>query len=166
MDLRHLRYFVVLAEQRHFGRAAELLNMAQPPLSQQIKALEDELGVILIDRSTRPIDLTPAGKTLLREARQILHHVSRAQAATRRAGQGLEGELVLGVTGSAAMEFVPPLLAAFRERWPQVHLALREMSSPDQLSALARGDIHLGFVRPPVLDDRLSVRLVHQEPSE
>ncbi|ACL58050.1 LysR family transcriptional regulator [Methylobacterium nodulans] len=164
MDLRHLRYFVVLAEQRHFGRAAELLNMAQPPLSQQIKALEDELEVTLFDRSTRPIELTAAGRTLLREARQILHHVSRAQAATRRAGQGQDGHLVIGVTGSAAMEFLPPVLLAFRARWPDIRLSLREMSSPEQIAALERGEIHIGFVRPPVLDDRLNVRLVHQDP--
>jgi DNA-binding transcriptional LysR family regulator len=164
MDLRHLRYFVVLAEQRHFGRAAEMLNIAQPPLSQQIKALEDELQVTLFDRSMRPIELTPAGKTLLREARQILQQVTRAQAMTKHAGRGQEGNLVIGVTGSAAAEFLPPILSAFLERWPMVNLSLREMSSPAQLEALEKGDIHIGFVRPPVIDDRLEIRLVNQEP--
>ena len=164
MDLRHLRYFVTLAEQRHFGRAAEALNMAQPPLSQQIKALEDELGVTLFDRSTRPIALTRAGTVLFREARQILHHVSRARTATQRAGRGESGQVVVGTTGSAALDVQPPVLAAFRARCPQAQVALREMSSPDQTAALGRGDIHVGFVRPPILDDRLSARLVHREP--
>jgi len=164
MELRHLRYFVVLAEQRHFGRAAEILHMAQPPLSQQIKAMEEELQVTLFDRSVRPIDLTPAGKTLLREARQILQQMSRAQAMTKRVGRGQEGSLAIGVTGSAAAEFLPPILEAFYERWPEVTLSLREMSSPAQLLALEKGEIHLGFVRPPILDDTLGIRLVHQEP--
>ena len=138
MELRHLRYFVVLAEQRHFGRAAEILHMAQPPLSQQIKAMEEELQVTLFDRSVRPIELTPAGKTLLREARQILQQMSRAQAMTKRVGRGQEGSLVIGVTGSAAAEFLPPILEAFYERWPDVTLSLREMSSPAQLLALEK----------------------------
>lgn len=164
MDLRQLRYFVVLAEQRHFGKAAELLNMAQPPLSQQIKAMEDELQVTLFDRSMRPIELTPAGRTLLREARQILQHMTRAQALTKRAAKGQEGRLVIGATGTAAVEFLPPVLEAFCERSPGVLLSLREMSSPAQFLALEKSEIHLGFVRPPVLDDNLASRLVHQEP--
>ncbi|WP_342643794.1 LysR family transcriptional regulator [Rhodoligotrophos ferricapiens] len=164
MDLRHLRYFVVLAEQRHFGRAAEILNIAQPPLSQQIRALEEELQVTLFDRSRRPIELTPAGRTLLREARQVLSQFERAQSMTRRAASGHAGRLIVGITGSAALEFAPPVLAAFSERLPDVDLSLREMSSPAQLIGLEKGEIHIGFVRPPVIDDRLSIRLVHQEP--
>ena len=164
MDVRHLRYFVALAERRHFGRAAEALNIAQPPLSQQIKALEEELGVALFDRSMRPIELTAAGKVLLREARQILQQIARAQAVTRRAGRGQEGHLVIGITGSAAVEFLPPVLARFGERCPEVNLSVREMSSPDQLMALETGEIHIAFVRPPVIAPKLTIQLVHQEP--
>ncbi|WP_137391165.1 LysR family transcriptional regulator [Rhodoligotrophos defluvii] len=164
MELRHLRYFVALAEQRHFGRAAESLNIAQPPLSQQIRALEEELQVTLFDRSRRPIDLTPAGRTLLREARQVLSQVDRARSMTRRAASGQAGRLIVGITGSAALEFAPPVLAAFSERLPDVNLSLREMSSPAQLIGLEKGEIHIGFVRPPVIDEHLSIRLVHQEP--
>ncbi|MBJ3777095.1 LysR family transcriptional regulator [Acuticoccus mangrovi] len=164
MDLRQLRYFVTLAEQRHFGRASELLNIAQPPLSQQMKALEADLGVELFDRSTRPIGLTPAGQTLLREARLILSQVARAEATTRRAGVGDGGRLVIGVTGTAALEFAAPALRAFGRRRPNVQLALREMSSPAQLVALAAGDIHLGFLRPPVPDDQFAIKLVHTDP--
>src|SRR5690349_23638529 len=83
---------------------------------------------------------------------------------TKRVDRGQEGSLVIGVTGSAAAEFLPPILEAFYERWPDVTLSLREMSSPAQLLALEKGEIHLGFVRPPILDDSLGIRLVHQEP--
>lgn len=164
MDLRQIRYFVVLAEQLHFGRAAELLHVAQPPLSQQIKALGAELRVTLIDRSTRPIALTPAGQALLREGRELLTQSARAQAAARHADAGDPSRLAVGITGSAALEFGGPLLKAFGAAHPSVQLSLREMSSPAQLTALESGSIQIGFVRPPVSDERFSIRLVHTEP--
>lgn len=163
-DLKHLRYFVVLAEQRHFGKAAELLHIAQPPLSQQIRSLEDALGVELFDRSIRPIGLTAAGRTLLREARQILSQVERAQSVTRRAGTAEGGQLRIGLTGTATLEFAAPVINLFKERFPHVQLSLREMSSPQQQIAVEKGEIHIGFVRPPVLDESLAVNLVDQEP--
>ncbi|MGQ9366412.1 LysR substrate-binding domain-containing protein [Azospirillum sp. A39] len=159
-----MRYFVALAEEGHFGRAADALNIAQPPLSQQIRAIEAELQVTLFDRSRRPIALTLAGRTLLREARQILSQMERAEAMTRRAGKGEGGRLSVGITGTAALEFAVPVLSAFNRRRPNVSLSLREMSSPAQLDALEKGEIHIGFVRPPVVDERISIRLVHQEP--
>ncbi|WP_321944351.1 LysR family transcriptional regulator [Paraburkholderia tropica] len=164
LDLKHLRYFVALAEQRHFGRAAELLHIAQPPLSQQIRALEEFMGVTLFDRSVRPIDLTAAGRTLLREARQILAQVERAQSVTRRAGSAGQGVLRIGLTGTATLEFAAPVIALFRERFPDVQVSLSEMSSPQQQLAVQKGEIHIGLVRPPVLDDHLAVQLVDQEP--
>ena len=111
MDIRLLRYFVTVAEQRHFGKAADILNMAQPPLSQQIRQLEDELAVKLFDRSSRPIELTAAGRTLLREARQILSQINRAEVLTRRAGRREAGNFRIGITGSAALEFAAPVIA-------------------------------------------------------
>lgn len=164
MDIRPLRYFVALAEQRHFGRAAETLHIAQPALSQQIKMLEAELEVQLFDRSTRPIGLTAAGLALLREARVILSQLSRAEAIARREGAEDRGRLVIGITGTAAMEFAVPVLRTFGERRPNVQISLREMSSPAQLAALEDGEIHIGFVRPPVHDERISIRLVHTDP--
>lgn len=163
-DLKHLRYFVVLAEQRHFGRAAEILHMAQPPLSQQIKVLEESLGVELFDRTVRPIELTASGRTLLREARQILAQVERAETNTRRAGTAENGQLRIGLTGTATLEFAAPVIALFKERFPHVQLSLEEMSSPQQQQAVQKGDIHIGFIRPPVIDENLEVSLVHQEP--
>lgn len=164
MDIRLLRYFVTVAEQRHFGRAADILNMAQPPLSQQIRLLEDELAVKLFDRSSRPIELTAAGRTLLREARQILSQIKRAEALTRRAGRSEAGTFRIGITGSAALEFAAPVISIFTERFPEVQLSLLEMSSPAQMAALERGGIQIGFVRPPVISDEISSRMVHQEP--
>ncbi|MBK4992454.1 LysR family transcriptional regulator [Pseudomonas sp. S37] len=163
-DLKHLRYFVVLAEQRHFGRAAEILHMAQPPLSQQIKALESSLGVELFDRSVRPIGLTAAGRALFREARQILAQVERAETITRRAGTVEHGQLRISLTGTATLEFAAPVISLFKERFPHVHLSLQEMSSPQQQQAVEKGEVHIGFVRPPVIQDNLEVALVHQEP--
>lgn len=164
MDIRQLRYFVTLAETRHFGQAAGLLHIAQPALSQQIKQLEDELQVELLDRSTRPVGLTSAGISLLREGREILSKVARAEALTRQESRKDGGRIVIGVTGTAALEFAGPVLRAFGKRRPNVQISLREMSSPDQLAALERGHIHIGFVRPPVEDERISIRLVHTEP--
>ncbi|MCZ4350996.1 LysR substrate-binding domain-containing protein [Roseovarius aestuarii] len=163
MNLRQLKYFIALAEELHFGRAAAILNIAQPPLSQQIKALEADLDVSLFDRSTRPIALTPAGLALLREGREIVSQVARAEAIARREGSKDAGRLVIGVTGTAALEFAAPVLKALSRRRPNVQVSLREMSSPAQLEALEKGDIHIGFVRPPVLDERMSIRLVHSE---
>jgi DNA-binding transcriptional LysR family regulator len=152
MDIRLLRYFVTVAEQRHFGKAADILNMAQPPLSQQIRLLEDELAVKLFDRSSRPIELTAAGRTLLREARQILSQIKRAETLTQRAGKSETGNFRIGITGSAALEFAAPVITIFNERFPEVQLSLLELSSPAQISALERGSI------------QISSRLVHQEP--
>lgn len=163
MDLRQIRYFVVLAEQLHFGRAAELLNMAQPPLSQQIKNLEAELGVTLIDRSSRPIALTLPGQTLLKEGRQLLAQFDRVESATKQARDGKSGRLIVGLTGTAALDFASPLLKAFGSRHPEVLVSLHEMNSPSQLLALENGSIHIAFVRPPVLDERFYIRLVHTE---
>ncbi|WP_275585276.1 LysR family transcriptional regulator [Pseudooceanicola aestuarii] len=164
MDVRQIRYFVTLAERRHFGQAAEMLHIAQPALSQQIKQLEAQLQVELLDRSTRPIGLTPAGMALLHEGREILAKVTRAEKLTRQEGSKDGGRLIIGVTGTAALEFAVPVLQAFGRRRPNVQVSLRELASPDQLSALERGDIHIGFVRPPVEDERMSIRLVHTDP--
>ncbi len=148
MNFRQLRYFVALAEELHFGRAAALLNIAQPPLSQQIKALEAELDVSLFDRSTRPIRVTPAGLALLREGRSILAQVSRAETIVRREGGEGAGRIVIGITGTAALKFAAPVLRVLSQRRPNVQVSLWEMSSPAQLDALEKGEIHIGFVVP------------------
>jgi DNA-binding transcriptional LysR family regulator len=149
MELRHLRYFQAVAEERHFGRAAARLHMAQPPLSQQIRQLEDELGVTLLRRTTRRVDLTPAGEAYLARVRAILQSVDAAGDEANRIGSGLEGRLVVGCVGSATYSLLPALVRALREQLPGVDFAFRgEMLSPDQIAALREGSIDLALLRP------------------
>jgi DNA-binding transcriptional LysR family regulator len=149
MELRHLRYFRAVAEERHFGRAAARLHMAQPPLSQQIRQLEDELGVRLLRRTTRRVDLTPAGEAYLVRVRSILTAVDAAGAEAQRIGSGLEGRLVVGCVGSATYSLLPSLARALREELPGIDFAFRgEMLSPDQVVALRDGSIDLALMRP------------------
>lgn len=149
MELRHLRYFRAVAEERHFGRAAAKLHMAQPPLSQQIRHLEEELGVTLLRRTTRRVDLTPAGEAYLLRVRSILQSVEAAGDEARRISGGLEGRLVVGCVGSATYSLLPALARSLREQLPGVDFAFRgEMLSPDQIAALRDGSIDLALLRP------------------
>lgn len=148
MELRHLRYFVGVAEELHFGRAAKRLGISQPPLSQQIMALEGELGVQLFDRTSRNVALTDAGNLFLREARATLAQAERAIVVARRAARGELGELTIGFNASAP--FVPAVARAihdFRLAWPDVHLTLSELAEPDMRNALAKQGIEIGVLR-------------------
>lgn len=149
MELRHLRYFVAVAEQRHFGRAAERLHMAQPPLSQQIRQLEAELGVTLLSRTTRRVDLTPAGLAYLERARELLAAVDAATDEARRIAAGRTGRLAVGCVGSATYSLLPALAKALRAELPDVEFSFRgEMLSPDQAGALREGSLDLALLRP------------------
>lgn len=149
MELRHLRYFVAVAEERHFGRAAERLRMAQPPLSQQIQALEAELGARLFDRNRRKVELTAAGTALLPEARDILARAADLGRLARAAAGGEAGRLDIAFTGSVPFtDVMPRILRAFRLRYPDVRVSLREMSTGSQIEALAEGKLDIGFARP------------------
>ena len=151
MELRHLRYFRAVAEELHFGRAAERLHIAQPPLSQQIRQLERELGVTLLVRSTRKVELTPAGSAYLTRAVAILDAVDDATEQAQRIAEGVEGRLAIGCVGSATYSLLPRLVRALRERLPGVEVSIRgEMLAPAQISALLAGEIDLALLRPPV----------------
>jgi DNA-binding transcriptional LysR family regulator len=164
MELRHLRYFQAVAEERHFGRAAERLHMAQPPLSQQIRQLEAELGVTLLDRNTRKVELTPAGAAYLERVRVILAEVDEAATRAQRVAAGLEGRLVVGCVGSATYSLLPTFARAVREALPGIDLAFRgEMLAPDQVAALGAGRIDLALLRPPVDDPALQVSLLRRD---
>ena len=126
MELRHLRYFIMVAEELHFGRAAEKLHISQPPLSMQIRSLEEELGVTLLHRTQRHVSLTQAGHAFLQEARQILARLEQAVLMTRRAGRGEIGELAVGFISVADYNVLPVVLREFRQRFPLVNLTLRE----------------------------------------
>lgn len=164
MELRHLRYFVTVAEELHFGRAAERLHLSQPPLSMQIKALESEIGTQLLERSRRKVELTPAGSVLLREARDILARVEQATAAAQRAGRGEIGELTIGFISIADYNVLPQVLSEFRLRQPSVRLNLREATTDAQVLDLVQQRIDVGFVLAPIQDDRLATRALLSEP--
>ena len=137
MELRHLRYFVAAAEERHITRAAERLGIQQPPLSQQIRALEAELGTPLLRRHPRGVELTQAGEALLAEARAVLEQVERAVTVTRRAGRGEAGRIGLGFTSSASFHpLVPAMVRAYRDAFPLVALSLEESGTSELVEAL------------------------------
>src|SRR5215510_3187169 len=142
VELRHLRYFVAVAEELHFGRAARRLHIAQPPLSQQIRRLEHDLGVTLFHRTNRRVDLTDAGRAFLVEARLTLAQADRARDVASRAGRGEAGQLIIGYMASAEVNVFPRLLPAFRRRYPNIELAFQLLGASEQLQALRDGQIH------------------------
>jgi DNA-binding transcriptional LysR family regulator len=164
MELRHLRYFATVAEELHFGRAAEKLHISQPPLSTQIRALEEELGVTLLNRTQRHVSLTQAGHAFLGEARQILARLDQAVLMTRRAGRGEIGELVVGFISVADYNVLPIVLREFRRRFPLVNLTLRESTTDAQTRDLIAGRIDVGFLLPPVSDPAISSAPILREP--
>jgi DNA-binding transcriptional LysR family regulator len=164
MELRQLRYFVAVAEELHFRRAAARLHISQPPLSQQIAALEGELGVTLLARTRRRVTLTPAGDAFLREARALLAGAEAAAGTARAIGAGQEGVLRVSFVGSALLSIVPGIVQRFRAARPRVQIQLRERSTAEQLEAIATGAADIGLLRPPVsADPALAVRTVLRE---
>ena len=149
-ELWQLRYFLAVAEQLHFGRAAAALHISQPPLSRAIRALEERLGVVLFARSRRRVELTPEGTRLLGEARRILGQLERTVQEVRGMARGEEGRLRIGFVSLADYGVLPGLLKAFKSARPGVTLALREMLSPEQAAALAAGELDFGLLLPPV----------------
>src|SRR5437764_326626 len=139
LDLRRLRYFVAVAEELHFGRAAARLRIAQPPLSRQIQALEAELGFVLFDRTRRRVDLSPAGVTLLAHARRIFEAVELAVHEAHRASRGESGRIVVGYPSTYAYSGLPELVRAFRTKFASVELVLRELAPQQQLDSLRDG---------------------------
>jgi len=150
IELRQLRYFVAVAEEMHFGRAAERLHMTQPPLSQTIQALEALLGTPLFARTRRSVALTPAGEALLPEARRLLAQADALPGLALRAASGESGRLSLAFVSTADYSVLPPFLRDFRERFPQVQIDLREATTDIQLEELAAGRIDVGMLIPPL----------------
>jgi DNA-binding transcriptional LysR family regulator len=149
-DLNQLRCFVVVAEELHFGRAAVRLNMTQPPLSRQIQVLEHITGVKLLERTSRVVRLTAAGRSFLPEARRILKLSDSATRVAQRIASGKMGSIKIGFTAAASYSFLPHLVKLCRTILPEVDLSLREMVSAEQLEALGSGQIDIGLLRPPV----------------
>jgi len=166
MELRHLRYFVAVAEELHFTRAAARLHIAQPPLSQQIRALEAELGVALFERTRRSVALTDAGAALLERARALLATVSALPAELGRVARGEEGELRIGFTSTLPLTRVlRDVVADHRRSHPRVALQLREMHTAAQFDALARGELDVGLVRyNEAAPDGIALVLLRRDP--
>ena len=167
MELRHLRYVVAVASELNFGRAAEKLNMSQPPLSQQIRLLEEELGVKLFHRTKRAVSLTEPGRVFLAGAREILQQTERTAAAAVSASRGEIGELSVGTvttTDSGFYQILVAVLRAFTGRCPGVRLRLQTLSVQQQMEALLSGRLDVGFSTLPILDARLVTEWVRTEP--
>jgi DNA-binding transcriptional LysR family regulator len=166
MELRHLRYFIAVAEEGHITRAAERLGMQQPPLSQQIRGLERELDVQLFRRKPRGVELTDAGRALLIDARAILAQIEHAFATTRRTARGDLGRIAIGFTSSAPFHaFVPRVIRAFREAFPLVSLTLEESGTTELIQDLREERIDAAFIRSPVADPAgLTVDPLLEEP--
>lgn len=163
MDLRQMRYFVVVARERNFTRAAQLLNITQPPLSRQIQLLEEELGVPLILRDTRPIRLTDAGRLFHEHALQVLGRVEQMQAATRRVGLNQNRVLAIGFVASALYGGLPTLVRKLRQEVPDLDIQLVEMLSIQQIPALKEGRIDIGFGRLRQSDPSITSTVIHEE---
>jgi DNA-binding transcriptional LysR family regulator len=150
MELRQLRYFVAIADEKHFRRAAERLHMTQPPLSNQLRRLESELGCPLMIRSRRRVELTPAGEAFLRDARRLLAELDEATENARRIHAGQAGQLRISFVGSALLSLVPDVVRRYRAARPDVELQLRERSTEEQLRDLRAGSIDVALVPLPV----------------
>lgn len=165
IELRHLRYFIAVAEELHFGRAAQRLNISQPPLSQQIQLLEQEIGARLLARTNRSVKLTAAGQQFLQDARLVLQQVDQAADKAARLHRGDEGEIRIGFTSSAPfITAVSDALFTFRQRFPAVHIQMQEINTRQQLAPLADGRLDLGVMRNTLLPDTLDHQLLLREP--
>jgi DNA-binding transcriptional LysR family regulator len=164
IELRHLRYFIAVAEELHFGRAAERLRITQPPLSQQIQALEEMVGARLLARNNRNVSLTQAGDMFLKEAYQVLDQVNRAAKKAGRFDRGELGELTIGFTSSAPfISVVSRSLRTYRHQYPEVHIKMREINTKQQIEPLLNGELDLGVMRNTRLPDVLHHQLLLRE---
>lgn len=164
MEARHLRYFIAVAEEKHFGRAAQRLHMAQPPLSQQIKQLEDQLGTALFERTTRKVELTPAGELLLERGRRILQDLEELQSDVAQVGAGAAGVVRLGLSGSATYRLLPTLVKKARRELPGLKLTVRgEMLTPQMAADLEEGRLDVAVLRPPIASPEISLAFLEQD---
>jgi DNA-binding transcriptional LysR family regulator len=164
MELRHLRYFVAVAEELSFTRAAERLHIGQPPLSQQIQALEEEIGATLFDRSRRTVRLTEAGRIFLADAQRVLLLVSEAADTAHRVERGEIGQIKVGFTKSSAFTAIfPKIIRTYRQRFPKVTLLFQEASTNKQLDALSDYSLDVAFIRPPETEPTPSVKITDLE---
>jgi DNA-binding transcriptional LysR family regulator len=163
MDLRQMRYFLAVAQERNFGRAASRLHIAQPPLTRQIRAIEEDLGTALFVRTTKGVELTKAGEALLGEVPNLLSLAQRARERAKLAGQGVIGHLDVAIFGSSILNAIPLLLARFHEARPGIGIKLHNMTKVEQIEALRDGRITVGFNRLVPNEVDLGVEVVLRE---
>lgn len=164
MEFRHLRSFLAVAEGLNFTRAAEILHLSQPALTAHIQQLESDLGVQLLDRNRRSVALTPAGAVFQRDAADILHRLVEAERRARQTARGEAGHLRIAFVASAATNLVPPIVLAFRRKYPAVTLDLMNLRSVDQIAQLEDAKIDAGFLRLPIAHRKLEIIPIHKEP--
>lgn len=164
IELRHLRYFMTVAEELHFGRAASRLHMAQPPLSQQIRQLEEKLGFQLFHRTKRSVQLTEAGAVFLAECQRIMQQLDQAVQLGQQVSRGERGQLVIGFVSSAAYSVLPTLLRRFRTAAPEVSLELHELTTDQQIQWLRDRRMDVGLVRPPIDEPDFCLMPLFEEP--
>lgn len=163
MELRHLRYFVMLGRELHFAKAAEKLFISQPALSKQIQQLEDEMQVKLLERTKRNVKLTEAGKYLLNESQYIINHLEQVVEAAQRKAEGEEGEVRIGFVGSAMQNIIPNLLERLNSSHPGIHTSLQELNNKDQLDALLHDKLDIAFVRLETVPKELEKKVVFED---
>lgn len=164
MELRHLRYFIAVAEELHFGRAAERLQISQPPLSLQIKQLETNLGVLLFRRTRQRVELTTAGKSFLKNSYNIIKLIEKACEESKSVDRGESGQLILAFTGAIGFELLPTILRTYQDKYPDVNIILKQLTTSDQIEAFHKNEIDVGLVVMPVLNESLNIELLHEEP--
>lgn len=164
MELRHLRYFVAVAEELNFSRAADRLNIAQPPLSLQIYQLEKELGVQLFFRTKRKVELTASGKILLESTYKILDNINKACETAQQAYRGEIGKITIGFTGTAVFDILPKLMQYYRARCPFVDLTVQQLNTENQIQSLLKNEINIGILCAPVKNSDLEFEVIHQDP--
>lgn len=164
MNLKQIEYFIALAEELHFGRAAERLGMAQPPLSRQIQQIESDLGAQLINRGRNAISLTQAGERFYERASALVAELNDIRLEIRRIGQGAEGRLRIGFVGSATYGMLPTILKSFRASYPEVNLSLAPMNNAQLQRSLVRRDIDIAIARPALNDSEIVTRKLMEEP--
>lgn len=164
METRHLRYFIAVAEERHFGRAAQRLHMAQPPLSQQIRQFEEQLGTQLFERTTRRVELTPAGELLLDRGRRILRDLEELESDVAEVGAGAAGVIRIGLSGSATYRLLPALVKRARTELPGLKLSVHgEMLTPQMVRGLEEGSLDVAVLRPPVASPEVALAPLEQD---
>jgi DNA-binding transcriptional LysR family regulator len=163
IELRHLRYFIAVAEELHFSRAAERLHMAQPPLSQQIRYLEEWIGYPLFIRTSRNVRLTPAGKELLQRVLQTMRKLESDVLSAKQVGRGETGNLMVGFVGSSMLTSLPKLIKHYRTQYPEVHLRLEEFYTSTLVQALQEETVDVGFLRDAELAEGLHIEKLFQE---